>query len=529
MSSTARTATRHRTRTRARWRDWPIGDTPNGSTALIRYADNCDAAGNCFLAVNANDGMLHLYDTSNGEEIFAIIPGHAWGEDLFVTEHRMRDIMDQPNFDRMRRFMFDGEMRVYHDDRNGNGNIDGTETAYLIAGLGRGGKQYIRFNASSGGAFQSALSSDNWAGLPGPEPIMFDDMSSYRHFRNAWNVGWLGKFRDTRTQAVMDTMIFPSGHDPAEDINTTNFGALQGQVSIPPTGTVINDMPGSVGIVPEWASFQGAVNHICSLVPPPFGPLFPPACPTVTSCTPCASTAPGDCSERALGFGGVPTPLPCYDWQGWAAVPNSPITNLGAGSGFTLPFGPVQRAEHAGLPDRLQQPRAARSRTITFRSATTTATRSSATTGNGGVRWTRASIRPVTRRRPTSSPTTPWIYDSAFQFVIVTDGVDDHWPRPSGTSRLGQPHREHVAPVRSRATRYPSLYIVDLARWNVGCRRAVDTFSSSVRRTAAQADALVARITANCDTGNTTLGSTEVCYDLARSGHRTTAPTTCST
>ena len=153
---------------------WPLGDTTNGGTVMLRYSDECDSPGSkCYILTNSNDGMLHVFSTSTGDEISAVIPGELWGTSD-VNYNQLREIMDQPNLEVLKRYYFDGGMRLFHRDENTNGYIDGTEKAYVVAGLGRAGRAYYLWNVSGTG-FNGDFSSTS-----APQAARFDGRRSLR-------------------------------------------------------------------------------------------------------------------------------------------------------------------------------------------------------------------------------------------------------------------------------------------------------------------------------------------------------------
>lgn len=479
---------------------WPVGDTVNGSTTLIRYDDDCETApGQCFLAVNSNEGMLHFYDTFDGREITAVIPGHLWRDNLVAT-NQLRDVMDQPNLDTLRRYYFDGRSRLYHDDRNGNGNIDAGETAYLIIGLGRGGRQYLKFDVSVN------FAGDFEASGVVPQALMVDDeQSSLRHLRETWAPMWVGNFRDTVTQNIIPTGIFPSGHDREDDISLTFGSAVVSGLPPAPNGPGsqrYNQPIGNVNMTPVQGSLQSALNQICASAPAPFAPVSPAVCAAAT-CTPCGAppfsglcatdpTNPAQLTSFLATVIASPASKPCMDWPGWDDLPASPLVSAGGGTGYTFSYGPFSynpgngaRAYRINFSNIDLQP----NDYISIQDSL----------GTEVVRYTGS----------VGAQTTPWIYDTAFQFTVVTDGIDDvaaaGWTIGTVDYLLGNV----TVPT---GTRRPSIYFLNLNNFNHGGSGAVSaTTFNDMPNNAIQEGAVLARITSDCT--DSPAGANGICVD----------------
>lgn len=129
--------------------EWPMGAFINSPGAVLRYAEDCDAAsgGQCFIVSGSNDGGLHFFDVKNGREQSMLVPGNLWAPGT-VANHRLADLLYQPRVDLARVPLVDGGLQLFHDDRNGNGVIDGDENALLVFGLGLGGHGYYFMDVS---------------------------------------------------------------------------------------------------------------------------------------------------------------------------------------------------------------------------------------------------------------------------------------------------------------------------------------------------------------------------------------------
>lgn len=189
---------------------WPYGDTVHMPTALLRYGTNCQVAGSCFLLVGANDGQLHVHDTANGAERSALIPAELWRA-TGIANDQLRAMDDQPATDSTHRYYLDGGLSVFHDDANGDGVIQSSETAYLVFGLGRGGSAYYQIPVSRfDGVFDATRNPVRaLTGVAG---------SATAELGDTWATPWLGAPRWGTTRRRL--AILPTGHQRKFDVAT---------------------------------------------------------------------------------------------------------------------------------------------------------------------------------------------------------------------------------------------------------------------------------------------------------------------
>lgn len=454
---------------------WPLADTIHGDTVILKYTKNCEnPADRCWVATVANDGMLHFYDATDGVESSAIIPGHLWSANE-VGMHQLKDLADQPNLSELRRFYFDGGVRLYHVDTNANGVIDAGETAKLIAGLGRGGRSYVLWDVSTFNGVPTT-------GANPPQELMVDEDSPYRNMRETWAAPWIGRYRHSNG-SLYDVAVFPTGHERELDIPTANLGTL------PP------------GLPPPGDTKTTSQNLGCSA----FGldPLLcnPPSPPISNGgCVPCQNLDPLTCPLGLFGISG-PTYY-CYDWPGWPALAPPPLNT--AVGGFNLMLGPYSWSGGSATAYRVVfahfdlQPGDYIAVLDSHQNEVGRLTGSQ----NGG----------------TSPVSMPWVNDSSFYLRLVTDGIDDASSRGFSVQRIDFVRRHGSTPPAS--TWRPSIFVQDLNRWNGPTGNSANDFSA---RPAAgdtrQQDGLLMRITSDCE-GLT--GPNEVCLDASSSNADTT-------
>jgi hypothetical protein len=449
---------------------WPLGDTVHGDTVVMKYSKNCEAGGdNCYVATVANDGMLHFFNAFTGVETSAVIPGHLWSANQVAT-HQLKDLMNQPNLNEMRRFFFDGGVRLYHVDGNNNGYIDNGETAKLVAGLGRGGKSYVLWDVSTFNGVPTTASNP-------PQELMVDESSPFRNLRETWAAPWIGQYKHS-DGLVHDVAVFPTGHDRTLDVPTANLGALTAGLAPPSPDSKTNPQN-------QGCSAFGLPSELCS---PPIN---------LNGCTPCNNSSPLACPLLGGGVIGVPS-FYCYDWPGWTAFAPPPFnTGGGPGVGFNMLLGPfswsnagkqaiayrvvfshfdLQPNDYIAVLDRNQNEVGRLTGSL-----------------NGG----------------TSPVSMPWVNDTSFYLRLVTNGIDDASSRGFQVQRV-EFLRADAGTAPSTTWRH-SIYVQDIGLWNGpansgAARFAAQPAASDLRQQAG----LLLRITSNCE-GLTS--PTEVCLD----------------
>ena len=460
---------------------WPQGDTVHAGTLLLQYTQNCDGPSDrCYVVTAANDGMIHFFDARTGVETSAVVPGELWKPNS-IARHTLADRSDQPSVDTTRRYYVDGQLRLFHDDLDEDLVIDPGEPAYLVAGLGRGGRAYYLFDV------------DTFDGVPNatdnpPRVLMADEVSGLRHLMDTWAAPWMGKIELAGTERSV--AIFPSGHAPELDDPLVPWGtpvrpprAGTDTVGTPYTASCAEvGLPAELCATPDLSAYCGALGLTCSPGDP---------------CAPCDDPDPKVCEANGLA-----APY-CYDWPGWVALPSN--TSVWTQYPVDVTAGPLQFS--AGVRDG----RAYRVRFSNFDLQAGDYVAFLDTDENEVGRLY------GTGTGTTSGVTSPWIYDRGFSLRIVSDGVNDTAAqgytiegidvvRGPDVAASGDPHR-------------PGIYVVDLERWNQGAAVS-PPFTSGTSGTfppqptgsnAAPADALLYRFTADCSGDQP--GAQETCID----------------
>ena len=108
------------------YRDWALGGIVHSSPLVIDYYDPADLSHvlDRYIAIGANDGMLHVFDDADGSEVFAFIPEEVLTKLALVAVNSFVDTVD-------------GQCALFRSS---------LQPKYLVFGLRRGGGAYYNLN-----------------------------------------------------------------------------------------------------------------------------------------------------------------------------------------------------------------------------------------------------------------------------------------------------------------------------------------------------------------------------------------------
>ena len=117
-------------------REWILGDILHSRPTVIHYSTSRSV-----IYVGANDGMLHAFEDSDGEELWGFIP-----PDLLNTLKSLTIL----NITSTHPYYVDGSPRAFIIDANNNGTISSDEgdKAILVTGERRGGSSYYAIDVT---------------------------------------------------------------------------------------------------------------------------------------------------------------------------------------------------------------------------------------------------------------------------------------------------------------------------------------------------------------------------------------------
>jgi type IV pilus assembly protein PilY1 len=169
-------------------RDWALGAIVHSRPTVVDYYNTTDFSqvDKRLIVVGANDGMLHVFDDTDGSEVMAFVPPDVLTK-LKKYEPGMADsVLNQP--------LVDGTIKLHRE----NGH-----PKYLIFGLRRGGSSYWALDVSD-------LDAANWT-----VAWSFSD-SDDNEMGESWSDVEIARIR-TGNNTFKDVAIFSGGYDPFED------------------------------------------------------------------------------------------------------------------------------------------------------------------------------------------------------------------------------------------------------------------------------------------------------------------------
>ncbi|MCF8056124.1 MAG: hypothetical protein K9K37_05755 [Desulfocapsa sp.] len=166
-------------------RDWALGAIIHSRPVVIDYYNSSDIniLEERFIVAGANDGMLHVFDDANGEEVFAFIPPEI------LTN--LKQLPVTPLVDTV-----DGEITLYRRNK---------KPKYLIFGERRGGEYYWALDVSN------------------KNPLLWEVAWRYTNpeMKQSWSEASLATLPtgidSDGVPTFRDVVIFTAGYNPEED------------------------------------------------------------------------------------------------------------------------------------------------------------------------------------------------------------------------------------------------------------------------------------------------------------------------
>lgn len=169
-------------------RDWALGAIVHSRPTVVDYYDASDHAiiTKRYITVCANDGMLHVFDDTDGSEVFAFIP-----PDVLTRLPQLETEFDLT--------LVDGSTKLFRRD---------AQPKYLFFGMRRGGYSYWKLDITDSNPNTWTVS-------------QFTDSE----LGQSWSDLEIVKIR-TGASTYTDVAIFSGGYDPTEDNYPEPFNDL---------------------------------------------------------------------------------------------------------------------------------------------------------------------------------------------------------------------------------------------------------------------------------------------------------------
>ncbi len=174
-------------------RNWILGDIIHSEPLVIDYVDNSPQRllTNRYIAIGSNHGIMHVFDTTNGQEIFGFVPPA-----LLPKLQYYGQISDTHYYG------VDGQISKFQTERNPN---------LMVFGLRRGGRAYYALDISSAATSSWDLA---WS--------ITSDMADFSELGQSWSKVYFSTMPQTNG-TTLDVGVFTGGYDPAEDSNSTSY------------------------------------------------------------------------------------------------------------------------------------------------------------------------------------------------------------------------------------------------------------------------------------------------------------------
>ncbi|SFL97816.1 von Willebrand factor type A domain-containing protein [Desulfomicrobium norvegicum] len=174
-------------------RDWVLGDIIHSEPLVIDYVDSSPkrVLTNRYIVIGSNHGVLHVFDTETGEELFGFIPPN-----LLPSLKYFAELSDTHYYG------IDGQIAKFQTGRNPD---------LMVFGLRRGGRAYYAIDISN-----PATSTWDMAWSINNETPGFSELGQ------TWSKVYFSTMPQTNG-TILDIGVFTGGYDPTEDSNSTSF------------------------------------------------------------------------------------------------------------------------------------------------------------------------------------------------------------------------------------------------------------------------------------------------------------------
>ncbi len=183
-------------------RNWPLGSFVHSNPSILTY-ENADKT---YIVIGSNDGMLHVFDDDNGEEVAAFIPEYFLGSLKNFNPDPDGDGVE--SYDDNPLFFIDGQTTLHYNINKATGTI---QPSQFIFGLRRGGAHYYSLDITDSTPANWTL---KWH---------IDRSGDFDQLGQTWSKMEIMKLDATHTVGV-----FGGGYDGAEDTDLTGKSDNEG-------------------------------------------------------------------------------------------------------------------------------------------------------------------------------------------------------------------------------------------------------------------------------------------------------------
>ena len=176
-----------------------MGDPLHSQPVLINYPGDQSVV---FMATN--QGYLHAIDSATGRELWSFIP-----QELLKNLRYYYDNVDSSR----RPYGLDGDLTLWIDDVNNNGQADNNEQAILYIGMRRGGNRYYAIDVSNRLRPEYLWNIEGGKNVVDTDPTTAD--GDYVELGQTWSR--IHKTKVMNGERAVDAIIFAGGYDTNQD------------------------------------------------------------------------------------------------------------------------------------------------------------------------------------------------------------------------------------------------------------------------------------------------------------------------
>jgi len=188
-----------------------MGDPLHSAPTLFSYGciggevshGKCNGSDKLMAIMGTNEGFVHLFDTRNGMEQFAFMPGELLKNIKKLKENKViTQSTEHP-------YGMDNTVTVWVDDKNNNGSVDGNDKVYAYATMRRGGR----------GLYALDITKPTRARLLWK--IIGGETQGFDRLGDTWSQPVKTKIMDKGV--AIDVLIFAGGYHKNDD-TSSNYG-----------------------------------------------------------------------------------------------------------------------------------------------------------------------------------------------------------------------------------------------------------------------------------------------------------------
>lgn len=178
-----------------------MGDPLHSRPAILNYGGT-ETNPDSVVFIATNEGFMHAINSEDGNEVFSFIPSDLLSN-LNVNYQNERTIN--------RLYGLDGDLTLWTNDADNNGNINGSDHAYLYMGMRRGGRNYYALDVT-----EKAAPEFLWSIKGGPGVVDGGNgTAGFENLGQSWSKPTLTKINIANE--VKDVLVFGGGYSPTLD------------------------------------------------------------------------------------------------------------------------------------------------------------------------------------------------------------------------------------------------------------------------------------------------------------------------